>query len=179
VASYTSGTTQYTGIARNHTTDTWTFFDNVANDPTTVIDWANATYPNVKMGNLLSTANINASYFIGNGSALTYLTGANVTGAVSYATTANSVAGANVSGAVSYATTANSVAGANVSGAVSYATTANSVAVANVSGIGNISTVNLDGNSSNILYGNGSFASPPASGISTGKAIAMAIVFGF
>ena len=60
--------------------------------------------------------------------------GANVTGAVSFATTANAVAGANVSGEVAFATTANAVAGANVSGAVSFATTANAVAGANVSG---------------------------------------------
>jgi len=95
--------------------------------------------------------------------------GANVSGAVSYATTANAVAGANVSGAVSYSTTANAVAGANVSGAVSYATTANSVAVANVSGIGNIATTNIDGNASNILYGNGIFASAPSPGVSYGN----------
>jgi hypothetical protein len=42
-----------------------------------------------------------------------------------------------------------------------YATTANSVAVANISGIGNIATVNRDGNASNILYGNGVFAAAP------------------
>jgi filamentous hemagglutinin len=87
--------------------------------------------------------------------------GANVSGAVSFATTANAVAGANVSGAVSFATTANAVAGANVSGAVNlanYASTANAVALANVAGIGNIASINLDGSSSNILYGNGSFA---------------------
>ncbi len=59
------------------------------------------------------------------------------------------------------AASANSVAGSNVSGEVSYAATANSVAVANVTGIGNIATLNLDGNSSNILYGNGVFASAP------------------
>ena len=88
----------------------------------------------------------------GNGSALTAITGANVTGnvgnalnayavaganvsgAVAFATTANAVAGSNVSGAVSFATTANAVAGSNVSGAVSFATTANAVAGANVSG---------------------------------------------
>ena len=50
------------------------------------------------------------------------------------------------------------IQGSNVTGAVTYATTANAVAVANVSGIGNISTVNKDGNASNILYGNGVFA---------------------
>jgi hypothetical protein len=95
--------------------------------------------------------------------------GANVSGQVTYAATANAVAGANVSGAVSYATTANAVAGANVSGAVLYATTANSVAVANVSGIGNIATTNIDGNASNILYGNGIFASAPSPGVSYGN----------
>jgi len=100
--------------------------------------------------------------------------GANVSGTVAQATfagTANSVAGANVSGTVAQATfagTANSVAGANVSGEVTYAATANSVAVANVSGIGNIATINKDGNVSNILYGNGVFA--PIS-VSTGSQI--------
>jgi hypothetical protein len=49
------------------------------------------------------------------------------------------------------------IAGNNVSGAVAYATTANSVAVANVSGIGNIATINFDGNVGNVLRGNGSW----------------------
>jgi hypothetical protein len=133
---------------------------------------ANFTFDNST--NTLSVTNI-----VANGSGLTSLTGANVTGAVSFATTANAVAGANVSGAVNFATTANAVAGANVSGAVSFATTANSVdganvsgavafattansvAVANVTGIGNIATVNLDGNAGNILFGNGTFAAVP------------------
>ncbi len=84
-----------------------------------------------------TTGIFTAPFLSGNGNGLSNIQGANVSGAVSYATTANSVAGSNVSGAVSYATTANSVAGANVSGAVNlanYATTANSVAGANVSG---------------------------------------------
>jgi hypothetical protein len=114
---------------------------------------------NANLGNLAT-----ANFFSGNGSALSAITGANVTGTVANAgfatvaataTTANSVAGANVSGQVSFAATANSVAGANVSGfvananvantalavaganvsgAVAFATTANSVAGANVSG---------------------------------------------
>lgn len=94
-----------------------------------------------------TTGTLNALFFSGAGNALSNIQGANVSGAVGLAT---------------YATTANSVAGANVTGAVSYATTANSVAVANVSGIGNIATVNLDGNASNILYGNGVFSAAPA-----------------
>jgi hypothetical protein len=51
------------------------------------------------------------------------------------------------------------------------ADTANSVAVANVVGIGNIATVNLDGSSSNVLYGNGQWATisiPSGNGISNG-----------
>lgn len=55
------------------------------------------------------------------------------------------------------------IQGSNVSGEVAYAAVANSVAVANVSGIGNIATINLDGSSSNVLYGNGVWA-PSAGG---------------
>ncbi len=80
---------------------------------------------------------------------------------------AYSVDGANVNGPVQYAAIANSVAAANVVGVVANAShanvadTANSVAVANVTGIGNIATINQDGNASNVLYGNGVFASAP------------------
>ena len=104
-----------------------------------------ASQPNITSVGTLNALNVNSTVtalaftantgvFTGNGAGLTNLVGANVSGAVAFATTANSVAGANVSGAVAFATTANSVAGANVSGAVAYATTANSVAGANVSG---------------------------------------------
>ena len=48
-----------------------------------------------------------------------------------------------------------------VNGNPNVANTALSVAVANVTGIGNIATVNLDGNAGNILYGNGVFAAVP------------------
>ena len=138
---------------------------------------------NANVGNIGATSGVFTNVS-GNGSALTSITGANVTGQVTYAATANAVAGGNVSGQVTYAATANAVAGANVSGAVSYATTANSVAganvtgsvnlatyattanavaLANVSGAGNIASINLNGNSSQILYGNGVFASAPVS----------------
>jgi hypothetical protein len=52
------------------------------------------------------------------------------------------------------------IAGANVSGFVANANVANtafSVAAANVSGLGNIATINLDGNISNVLRGDGTF----------------------
>jgi hypothetical protein len=91
----------------------------------------NAT-ANAVFGN--GTITLNSGLITGNGSGLSAIAGANVTGEVAFAATANAVAGANVSGAVLFAATANAVAGANVSGAVSFATTANAVAGANVSG---------------------------------------------
>ena len=51
----------------------------------------------------------NTGVFTGNGSGLSAIAGANVTGQVSFAATANAVAGANVSGTVSSATTAGTV----------------------------------------------------------------------
>ena len=82
----------------------------------------------------------------GDGSGLSAIAGANVTGSVPLATLAG---------------TANAVAGANVSGEVTFAATANAVAYANVSGtptLGNISIINIDGAAANVLYGNGVFA---------------------
>jgi len=111
---------------------------------------------------LVVAGNVTGNYFVGNGSTLTSITGANVTGTVAnatyalsanaatyatqanYANIANSVAGANVSGSVAqadYANVANSVAGGNVTGSVAqanYANIANSVSGGNVSGqVGN------------------------------------------
>jgi len=88
---------------------------------------------NITSGNVAGTGGV-FTYVSGDGANLTALSGANVTGEVPFADTANAVAGANVSGAVSFATTANNVAGANVSGEVDFAQVANAVAGANVSG---------------------------------------------
>jgi hypothetical protein len=91
----------------------------------------------------------NSGVFTGNGNGLSSIVGANVTGAVSFATTANAVAGANVSGAVAFATTANAVAGANVSGTVSAATTAGTVTTAaqpNITSVGTLTSVAVTGN---------------------------------
>ena len=96
---------------------------------TTLTVTGNISTGNANLGNFVI-----ANFFSGSGNNLSNIQASNVTGEVSYATTANSVAGANVSGQVTYAATANAVAGANVLGEVSYATTANSVAGANVSG---------------------------------------------
>jgi hypothetical protein len=106
----------------------------------------------------------NTGVFTGNGANLTNLTGANVTGAVAYATTANSVAGANVSGTVANATyavtagTANSVAGANVSGQVSNSLVAGTVytnAQPNITSVGTLTTLIVGNATANTQFGNG------------------------
>lgn len=112
--------------------------------------------------------NVNAT--TGNANFATYSNYAN------YAGNAFSVAGSNVTGTVAnanyatYSGTAFSVSGSNVSGQVSnanfanysnIANSANSVAVANVSGIGNIATINLNGNGSQTLAGNGVWVTIP------------------
>ena len=125
----------------------------------------NVLFGNGVFGPITSTANSNYANYAGNAFSVS---GSNVTGQVGYAAVANSVAGANVTGQVSYAAVANSVAGSNVSGYVANAThsniadVANSVSVSNVTGIGNIAVLNLTGDSSNVLYGNGVFAPVPS-----------------
>lgn len=200
VASYNNGNYFHTGLARNAGDDYWTFFDGVVAEPTTRIDWANATYPTVKLGNLIATgtANItgniaggnvyansgtiranlltgtittsaqpnitsvgtltslnvngtvtavaftaNTGVFTGNGSGLTQLTGANVSGEVSFAATANAVAGANVSGQVSNAL---------VAGTVYTAAQPNITSVGTLSGLTSTGVINFTG-TSNVSLG--------------------------
>ena len=103
---------------------------------------------NANVGNIGATNGVFTNVS-GNGSALTAIAGANVSGAVSFATTANAVAGANVSGEVSFAATANSVAGANVSGQVSNALVAGTVYTAsqsNITAVGTLTSVSVSGN---------------------------------
>ena len=109
---------------------------------------------------LFRSGNVTAGHFIGEGGNLSNITGSNVTGQVGYAAVANSVAGANVTGAVSYASVANSVAAANVSG------------------LGNVALINKDGNASNVLYGNGSFAAAPGSTYGNSNVVSLLSSFG-
>ena len=120
VASYNNGTYIHTGIARNHTTDYWTFFDGVVAEPTTVIDWANATYPTVQLGNLIATANANIGGYanvVGNANvgnlgtaglivATGNVTGGNLTTSGALSVTGNANVG-NIGGGTAIFTTAN------------------------------------------------------------------------
>ena len=88
-----------------------------------------------------NTFTANTGIFTGNGSGLSAIAGANVTGAVSFATTANAVAGANVSG---------QVGNALVSGTVYTA------AQPNITSVGTLTSLGVTGNltSGNANLGN-------------------------
>jgi hypothetical protein len=90
----------------------------------------------------------------------------------------SAITGANVTGEVAFAATANAVAGANVSGEVDHAAVANSVALANVSGAGNIASINLDGNVANVLRGDGTFSADDISAYGDGNVVSLLGSFG-
>jgi hypothetical protein len=94
---------------------------------------------------------VSGNYIKGNGSFLSSITGANVTGFVANANVANlayRVSGANVTGSVALATLANSVAGANVTGVVANALVAGTVLTAaqpNITSVGNLVSLTVTG----------------------------------
>jgi len=108
-----------------------------------------------------ASGNVTAAYVIGNGSALTSLTGANVSGTVANAAYALTSNAATYSTIATYADTANAVAGANVSGTVAnatYATSAGSATTAttagtvttaaqgNITSVGTLTSLSVSGN---------------------------------
>jgi hypothetical protein len=171
-------TTNYDGNSSNvlHGDGTWSA-DQTNYSNSNVVSLLNAFGSN----NITTTGNISAGNLAGNGSAISSITGANVTGQVNYANIANNVAGANVSGAVAYATTANSVAGANVSGQVNYANVANNVAGSNVSGQVNYAAVansvagaNVSGTVANATHATVSDSANSVAGANVSGAVAFA-----
>jgi hypothetical protein len=73
------------------------------------------------------------------------------------------------------------IAGANVSGFVPNANVANTafaVAAANVSGLGNIAVLNLDGNASNVLRGNGTWGADANSAYGNSNVVSLLGAFG-
>ena len=174
-----SGIFQHLGIVRNHATGVWGVFGNVVEEPTTVVDWANAVYQPFQSGSatfaganingavtgattISASGNIAGSYFIGNGAALTGIT---VSGSNPVSTTGN-VAGGNLiaTGTVSASgnITANyffgNVALANgfpaAYGNSNVTTLLSNLGSNTISGTGNITTTaNISGN---YILGNGS-----------------------
>ena len=117
---------------------------------------------NVSVANVSGIGNIATINLDGNSGNILY--GNGIFSAAPNVQQANSANYANYS---NFANVAYHVTGSNVSGTVananyaSYSGNSYSVNVANVVGIGNIATINLDGNSGNILYGNGIFSAAP------------------
>ena len=95
---------------------------------------------------LTVNGNIGASFFSGNGSALSSIAGSNVTGEVSFAATANAVAGANVSGTVANATFA------TTAGSTTTAGTVTTNAQPNITSVGTLSNLAVSGNT--VISGN-------------------------
>ena len=136
-----------------------------------------AAQPNITsvgtLSSLATTGNITASNVFANGGTVAglLLTGTLTTAAQANITSIGTLSFLNVTGAINAdsisvggtlsgdGSTIYNIAGNSVSGTVAFAAVANSVNVANVSGIGNVALLNRDGNASNVLYGNGVFAS--------------------
>jgi hypothetical protein len=58
VSSFTDATRyQHTGLVRQASTNTWRLFANVVTEPTTTVDFTNATYATLAVGNLVSNGN--------------------------------------------------------------------------------------------------------------------------
>lgn len=117
--------------------------------------------------NTINTANV----FVSNTVSAARLTGTLTTAAQPNITSVGTLSTLSVSGFINAGTVSgiligdggniSNIQGATVVGEVSSAAVANLVSVSNVVGIGNIAVLNRDGNSSNILYGNGVFAAAP------------------
>jgi hypothetical protein len=158
VAEYNTGTELFTGLARNASNDTWTFFDGLPNAPTTVVDWANASYPTVKLGNLVATGtanirgNANVGYlgaasgtFTGNVSAgnisATGISGTLTTNAQPNITSVGTLTSLSVTGNVS----AGNVSATDVSG-TTLGGTLTTAAQPNITSVGTLTSLAVTGN---------------------------------
>jgi hypothetical protein len=151
---FTSGIYQHTGLVRQASSNSWKLFSNVVAEPGNTIDFANAVYDPIQTGS------VTAPYFIGNGSSLTSITGANVSGTVAAATTATYVTGlssANVTTALGYTPT--TYANTNVA---AYLSSNNAITIAttgNITSNNHLANAYLYANGVNILTGiTGSYA---------------------
>ena len=186
-SSYPANGYQHTGLVRNHSDSIWYLFSNAYEPAGSTIDLANANliFDNLKLGSIeargianisgnITAANANlgniviANYHSGNGSLLTSITGANVTGYVATANVANTANNANYLGGVvatSYLQTTGtgsgltSITGANVTGQVGNALVSGTVytsAQPNITSVGTLSSLVVTGNitNGNIAGGN-------------------------
>ena len=194
VGSYNNGTYYHTGIARNATNDIWTFFDGVVAEPTTVIDWANATYPTVKAGNIQLTGNVTAPTLISNAAtgtaplavtSTTRVSNLNVsyanvadfinvsapgtgTGYVVFANTTSGNVAEWVSSGITSNLANNSITATTfvgtLSGAATTAGTVTTAAQPNITSVGTLTGLTAGNATANVILGNGTLALNEASG---------------
>jgi hypothetical protein len=164
VSQYDDGvTTRYTGYFRDITDGKYRLFGNLLTKPTTVVDTADPSFQldDLLLASLSATGNVNAAYFVGDGSALTGIstdvtqifnsnsrvtiptTNGNIISNVNNVTiSVISSTGADFTGIVtasSNISAAGNVLGGNVSTAGIVTATGNIVSAANISG-GNLLT---------------------------------------
>jgi hypothetical protein len=155
-----------------------------------------AAQPNItSLGTLSSlavTANVTAGNVYANSGTVrgVLLTGTLTTAAQANITSIGTLSFLNVTGPVNVDSLSSNtlsgdgsniynITGSEVTGEVDFAAVANSVNVANVSGIGNVALLNSDGNASNVLYGNGVFASVAGAGSNYGNANVVSLLSSF
>lgn len=150
---------------------TGTIIGNLVPDADLVNNLGNSTrrWKDLTLGGVANVAgNVNAGNISATTGIFTTVAGTLSTAAQPNVTSLGTLTGLDVNGLVNAGylqgdgSNIVNIPGANVQGEVSYAVTANSVDISNVAGIGNIASINLDGNSSNILYGDGTFAAAPS-----------------
>jgi len=154
-----------------------------------------AAQPNITsvgtLSSLAVTANITAGNIYANSGRIgaSLLIGTLTTTAQPNITSVGTLSYLNVTGAINADTVAGTfsgdgsnifnIVGSEIVGEVDFAAVANSVNVANVSNIGNIALLNLDGNASNVLYGNGVFATVAGAGGNYGNSNVVSLLSSF
>ncbi len=143
-------TTNYDGNASNvlHGDGTWSADQTTYSNSNVV-----SLLADFGANDISTTGNITAGNVLGDGSGLSNIVGANVTGQVSFAAVANSVAGANVTGEVANATYATSSGNANT------AVTVTASAQPNITSVGTLIDLTVDGDilpNANVTYNLGS-----------------------
>lgn len=102
---------QHTGLVRDASDGTWKLFANVVSEPTTTVDFTDATYSNLRIGNLTAvsatfTTDVSAQHFTATGNvSSTNLTGTLLTASQPNITAVGTLGTLNVSGLTTLAET--------------------------------------------------------------------------
>lgn len=67
ISSYTNPGYQHTGFVRDATDGIWKLFANVVAEPTTTVDFTNATYSNIRVGNVIASTLTGTGLVLGAG----------------------------------------------------------------------------------------------------------------